>query len=383
MHRFLFLLKMKKIVIVCRRYCPGTAWANRMLCYAKGLIECGFKVEIVFLIANKERSFYSLPIDNIIVHNLWERDSWFAKKSRILSYMINKRRITLFLNDADICLMFDAGGFFVDVIKKSNSKTEVVVEVTEHPEIWTYPILFRKKMIQNQIKEIKMADRILVISKSIKDFLVSKGANSEAISIVNIFVDMKRFEGLSKQEHNNTISYCGTLGYQKDGLDILLKAFSIFSISHPSYKLVLYGKGESEETIPSLKRYADTLGISEKVVFKGYTSYENMPQELVNAKILALSRPQNKQNDNGFPTKLGEYLATANPVIVTSVGEIPMFIKDGENGFLAIPGDAQSFAIKLAYVADNYTLACRAGEKGRLLAREEFSYHNQVMHLFK
>lgn len=373
---------MKKVVIVCRRYSPGTAWTNRLLCYAKGLIECGFRVEIVFLIANKERSSYSLPIDKIVVHNLWEKDSWLAKKSRILSYMINKQRLKSFLFDSDICLMFDAGGLFVNSIKKINPDVIAIVEITEHPEIWSYPIFFRKLMIHNQIQMLRRASRVLVISHSLKKYVISQGIDAERVSVVNIFVDTKRFEGLSKKDNNNTIAYCGTLGYQKDGLDILLKAFSIFLKNHSDYKLLLYGKGECEKTIPSLKEYTKNLEISENVVFKGYTPYEMMPQELVNAKILALSRPQNKQNDNGFPTKLGEYLLTANPVILTSVGEIPVFIKDGENGYLAIPGDAQSFADKLSYVADNYELACEVGKKGKQLAFKEFSYQKQVARVF-
>lgn len=373
---------MKKIVIVCRRYIPGTAWTNRMLCYAKGLVECGFRVEIVFLITDKKRSSYTLPIPNIIVHNLWEQDSWLAKKNRLVSYLINTHRLKSYLHDATFCLMFDAGGLFVNIIKRCNYNVKVVVEITEHPEIWTYPNLFKRIIVDRQLQMIKMADHVLVITQSLKEYVVKQGVDKDFVSVVNIFVDAERFESLSKKEHNNTIVYCGTLGYKKDGLDILLKAFSLFLGDHPDYQLLLYGKGENEKTIPSLMEYADILGITQNVFFKGYTPYELMPQELINAKILALSRPQNIQNDNGFPTKLGEYLLTSNPVVVTSVGEIPLFIKDGECGYLAKPGDATSFAEKLSFVADNYDEASKVGKRGQELAYKYFSYYNQVSHIF-
>ena len=49
--------------------------------------------------------------------------------------------------------------------------------------------------------------------------------------------------------------------------------------------------------------------------------------------MLVLARPDNIQAKGGFPTKLGEYLATGNPVVVTKVGEIPNYLIDGVNAF--------------------------------------------------
>ena len=117
-------------------------------------------------------------------------------------------------------------------------------------------------------------------------------------------------------------------------------------------------------------------------MFTGQILPSAMPQMLVDAKILALARPNNLQAQNGFPTKLGEYLSTANPVVVTSVGEIPLFIKDGVNGFLAEPDSPKSFADKLIWVADHYEEACRVAARGRKLAENEFSYKTQSKVLY-
>ena len=121
---------------------------------------------------------------------------------------------------------------------------------------------------------------------------------------------------------------------------------------------------------------ATQLGVTDRVVFTGAVSPSDMPQLLYNAAILALARPNNLQAQNGFPTKLGEYLATGNPVVVTRVGEIPLFIKDMENGFLADP-NPKSIEEKLSWVANNYEKALRIGRRGRELAFSEFSYAKQ------
>lgn len=103
-----------------------------------------------------------------------------------------------------------------------------------------------------------------------------------------------------------------------------------------------------------------------------------MPRLLKNARILALARPDNLQNRNGFPTKLGEYLATGNPVVVTSIGEIPNFLKDEENAFMATPGNVQSFADALKRAYNNSEKAIAIGRNGRHLALTAFSSEEQT-----
>ena len=61
-------------------------------------------------------------------------------------------------------------------------------------------------------------------------------------------------------------------------------------------------------------------------------------------------------------------------MVVTSVGEIPQFIKDGESGFLAIPGSADSFAQKMEEALSNKERAAAIGQNGKKVAEENFDY---------
>lgn len=89
--------------------------------------------------------------------------------------------------------------------------------------------------------------------------------------------------------------------------------------------------------------------------------------------MLVLARPNNKQSEAGFPTKLGEYLATGKPVVVTRVGEIPEYLEDQVNAFIANPGDAGNFALKMKQVMLNYDKALNIGHAGRQLAHTTFN----------
>jgi glycosyltransferase involved in cell wall biosynthesis len=86
-----------------------------------------------------------------------------------------------------------------------------------------------------------------------------------------------------------------------------------------------------------------------------------------------LDRPQSRQAKYGFPTKLGEYLLTGNPVVVTSVGDIPLFLKDGESAYLVEPDNIEEFAAKLDYVLSHYEESKRVGQNGREVALKHFS----------
>lgn len=115
------------------------------------------------------------------------------------------------------------------------------------------------------------------------------------------------------------------------------------------------------------------LGFEDKVVFTGEVPSEQIPQLLVNAEFLVLARPDNLQAQFGFPTKLGEYLLTGNPVVVTAVGDIPLYLKDGESALIAKPDDEKDFASKMLWVAEHHQEAEYIGLKGREVALFEFN----------
>ena len=91
------------------------------------------------------------------------------------------------------------------------------------------------------------------------------------------------------------------------------------------------------------------------------------------AAILALARPPSHQADGGFPTKLGEYLATGNPVCVTKTGGIPDYLSDEGNAFLAEPGSVESFCDALMRATADPLRAKKVGKNGRATAEKSFS----------
>lgn len=106
-----------------------------------------------------------------------------------------------------------------------------------------------------------------------------------------------------------------------------------------------------------------------------------MPSYLLNAQLLLLARPANIQAKGGFPTKLGEYLTTGRPVVITKVGEIPDYLTDGENAFMAEPDNPLSFALKVEEALTDTENARAIGLNGKKLAVTIFNYKTQGLEM--
>jgi glycosyltransferase involved in cell wall biosynthesis len=103
-----------------------------------------------------------------------------------------------------------------------------------------------------------------------------------------------------------------------------------------------------------------------------------IPKYLCGASLLVLSIPKSLQAQGGFPTKLGEYLVTGNPVVVTKVGEIEDYLTDGYDSYLAEADSVDSFSEKMIDALNNIEQSRMIGLKGKENALKNFNYLTQA-----
>ena len=282
-------------IIIAHIYHPGSAASNRILAYAKEFSELG--MDTILILASE------VPYSKPIIHNLRiiECYGWhfllFAKISREIKRIYDSRDSAILVYGTPLLCWY--------LPKK---KYNIFYECTE------IPFYGRKKTLSSWLKEIikvflaRRATGMLVISKALNSYFEAQGI--KYISVINMFVDSKRFENVKTDTDGKYIAYCGTISPFKDGVDCLIKAFALFFSTHPNYTLKLIGRFESDDAEKSLKGLVDSLNIANYVEFTGMVKPAEMPQLLCGANMLALARPDNEQAKYGFPTKLGEYLAT-------------------------------------------------------------------------
>lgn len=189
-------------------------------------------------------------------------------------------------------------------------------------------------------------------------------------------VDLNRFVQCPAAEIDNPyIAFTGTFNNAKDGVDILIKAFGKIAATYPALHLRLAGFWHYD--VPGQEKLIQELGLTERIHYVGVLNREQIPPFLCQASLLALSRPDSHQAQGGFPTKLGEYLATGNPVCVTKVGEIPDYLEDNVSAFMADPGSVDSFADAMDRALRDLENARKVGIRGRDVAEREFNVEIQ------
>lgn len=363
-------------------YQPNNAVSNRLLGYYSALDEANVAAEVVYLLPNKNKDKIEQRYKKLKVTYLWDWCNYNNKLIRFICFYINLFRILLKLKQGDIVYTYGINRITYWARKVQN--ISVYAERTEHPEVVAFTGLITGLAPQKEIDVAKELSGLFVISQPLKDYFISTGIPSNKIEILNMIVDCNRFEGIkrtpTKQKY---IAYCGTASNNKDGVDKLLKSFAIVANKIDDIYLYIIGNTPSKQDEGNNLKLIEELGIQEKVIFTGLVKAEDMPQLLKNAEVLALARPDNKQAKYGFPTKLGEYLLSENPVVVTKVGDIPKFLTDGESALLASPHDDKEFAEKIIWALENKELSAKIGVQGSLVAKKYFSNKVVVNNMVK
>lgn len=349
---------------------PNTASGNRYLSFLRGFDELGIDCTAVLLSPSDNHYKINGTYKHVKIKYYW-RDWKIARRVLDKLYLpISLKRFISNIKEGDVVFCYGSPALVEKLVARKGVK--VYHERTESPEVLPLPSC--RKQFQ-YLESCKKIDGLLVISTSLKKYYVDKGVPEDKIRIINMTVDSLRFEQLEKTTNvDKYIAYCGTASNNKDGVDDLIKSFSIVSKKYNNVKLYIIGATPTENDKAGNLKLVETLGIKEKVVFTGMVAAERIPQLLKDAAVLALDRPDSLQAQNGFPTKLGEYLMTENPVVVTKVGDIPLFLKDGESALLAEQRNPEEFASKICWALEHQIEASKIGKRGKEVALAEFNY---------
>ena len=240
--------------------------------------------------------------------------------------------------------------------------------------------LLRRLYSRIEVLSYKLFDGWLIETQSIADYFIPKAKKNVQYCIVPMTVEHERFSSPQRtnSQYGQYIAYCGNM-QEVDGISILIEAFSHVHKKFPEVKLLL--AGESSDT-PKQKALAQDLGVAKSVVFLGRLNRDEVPQFLKNATILALASPTSLRSCASMPCKVGEYLWTGNPVVVTALGEIPKYLTDGVNSFLSEADSAEKFASKLEHVlrlSEEERMAI--GLEGQKTAIKNFNSEQQAINI--
>jgi len=371
----------------------GDAATNRVYTYAKGFMENGVSAHVVAFRDDYLKN-HTGEIEGIRYYHPFartERSSRFMVRrwQKIVKYYNTLRLFSKLRKEGEIrqIIVYSTRfrtHLFAWILKRLY-KAVLVKECSEHPLRLHQKNGFTR--IAGLMKfriETLLCDAVFCISEYLMTFTGDHACGKPRLFKVPSTVDAGRFgNDFPRPVKESYICYCGSLTMQKDGVDILIKAFAEIAEGFPDLLLILVGKADTPEDEALLRQLVSDLNLSDRVIFTGKLPRNEIPAYTCNAEMLVLARPNSMVADAGFPSKLTEYLATGKPVVVTEVGEIPTYLSDGVNAFVAEADSHMAFADKMKYVLGNYDLASDVGTKGKELALTVFNYSYQAKRIIQ
>ncbi len=231
---------------------------------------------------------------------------------------------------------------------------------------------YTSKILLRQL--YKNGDLCFGISKNLVNFLKKICKDKVPVVHLPISVNIESIESFVKPSKDNCsikIFYGGSFGY-KDGIDILIKGFELACDNHKNIELLLTGK-ISKEMKDELPLIIKNSKWSERIHFLGLLSINNYYDTMVNSDILCVPRVNSEYANAGFPFKLGEFLASGKPIIVSDVGDINQYLKDKVNAIIIKAQSEQEICKAISLLIDDPSLRKKIGTEGKVVAISNFA----------
>jgi glycosyltransferase involved in cell wall biosynthesis len=271
---------------------------------------------------------------------------------------------------------------FIGVLLRLRHRARLIVYLQDiHPDVgiaigrlkenWLTRCL-RKGLISSYHK----ADRVIVLSRDMRDTLTAYGVSADKISCVPNWTDSRRIRPSSGRnsfrkvagipESTFVVMYSGNLGVTQQ-LDHLIEVADRLR-DEPDLLFVLIGGGSAEA---SLKAAVSERKLA-NVRFFPYQSREALGDSLSAADLhVIMVHPAAL----GFlmPSKLYGILAASRAIVAAvPASELAELIEQQRLGYVVPPGDLDAMASAIMTATRNRTETAAMGQRGRVLAEERF-----------
>lgn len=200
------------------------------------------------------------------------------------------------------------------------------------------------------------AARLIAVSPFVRDHAL--GRHRDRVTVVPPGVDADRFAP-GGPPSGSEILFVGPLSdaYRWKGVDVLWHALDQVVERVPDVRLRLVGTGDRVDEFHARAKRA-----SFDVELSGRVAEDKLVDAYRRAAVTVLPSTTDAES---FGMVLAEANACGRPVVASRVGGVPGFVRDGENGLLATPGDAADLADRIVAVLQDPDRARAMGAAGR------------------
>ncbi len=223
-------------------------------------------------------------------------------------------------------------------------------------------------------KTYEAAQHIIVISKSFKNNIISKGVSEDKITVISNWIDIENTKPISRNENKLIeeyhidpnkfiIVYAGNFGAAQ-GADVVVDAADILK-DRSDIQFVIFGGGSEYENV------FNTVNVKKltNVIINPLLPQERI-SEVYSLGDVALITCKKGVGNSGMPSKTWSIMACNTPIIASfDLGsELDEIIRDAKAGFCVEPQDNHALANAILDLKDN--------GRGKYLGGREYAVEN-------
>lgn len=233
------------------------------------------------------------------------------------------------------------------------------------PYVVTTRNIHNNKITTYVQRNLSAAGMLISLTPTLKSIADDYNKNSIMIphGIDDVFFSY-RWEGINNTGKLRIVTICRLLDWKN--IDKVLYALDKANFD---FDYDIYGEGPDKER---LRQILDTLSIKDKVIFKGYANYADVPEILGQYDVFILV---------SYPETFGriyiESMAVGIPIIAAKGCGMDGFIRNGKEGFLVDHDHLDSILNVLTYIIENRADMAKVSHSSRQLA-QRFMWTNVV-----
>lgn len=233
----------------------------------------------------------------------------------------------------------------------------------------------------SEARTLALADRVFVVSTTLKNYLVRNGVPADHIAVIPNGADPARFRPAAADRalrdrlgpNRVIVGFVGSFA-SFHGVEMLRHAITRVLPARPEVVFVMVGSGQHAQ---ALDAYCQANGFAEGAVFTGFVAPAEVPALMAAMDILLAPYPA----EDFFyfsPIKLFEYMASGRAILAARVGQIAEMVGDGTSGMLYDPANADEFIQKLLRLVDDPMQRAHLGANARRTVEHDYTWRNNA-----
>jgi len=215
----------------------------------------------------------------------------------------------------------------------------------------------------------------VTISSELHEWAVHayRGRPDARVIDVPILVDVHEQQPVDYPKGSPLVVFAGSPAYRTT-VEFILAAMREVWRRYPRCRLAVTGTPSDDSRADWLRARVRQDGLCDVVDLVGYLDRAELFNLYAQAHALLIPLFDDRQSRARFPTKIGEYLAAARPIVTNSVGEIPHYFTDGVDAVVCPPANPLAFGRAIVALLGDPAHAEEIGRRGRRVAETSFHY---------